>query len=331
MGIAEHHRWAGYACQHDRRQARRDIHLEDIGITSSTLERYYTAVSRLAPVLETVDTEIGLDEAVGDWIQQEFEDGTPLYLVGDALCGLHHFEPFTKKKLSKSWRLYSIWRKYEVPCRAPPITQDITLALAGWCLANDHLVMAALVLLGFHCLLRTGEILQVRPCDFILDRDKGLVSLPSSKSGVRNNSRESVSLSDPITIDTVQAMLDLRNLQGFSNVPCWTGSGTAFRTLFKDGLDQLGLTALGFRPYSLRRGGATLEMQTHGLMERTLIRGRWKNSNIARLYICDGLALLPSLRMSWSSKLKIAQFSSIFINEHHAYGGERGSKRRRTR
>ena len=331
MGIAEHNKWPGQATQAERRRARKDIHLEDVGITANTLDRYYTAVSRMTPVLKSVDTEAGLDDAIADWIQLEFEDGTPLYLVGDALCGLHHFEPFTKKKLSKSWRLYSIWRKYEVPCRAPPITKDVTLGLAGWCLANDHLVMAALVLLGFHCLLRTGEILQVRPCDFILDKDKGLVSLPSSKSGVRNNSRESVSISDPITLDTVQAMLDLRNLQGFSNVPCWPGSGSAFRSLFRDGIDQLGLTALGFRPYSLRRGGATLEMQSHGLMERTLIRGRWKNSNIARLYICDGLALLPSLKMSWSSKLRIARYSALFSAEHHAYGGERGSKRRRSK
>ena len=45
----------------------------------------------------------------------------------------------------------------------------------------------------------------------------------------------------------------------------------------------------------LRRGGATYEMQTHGLTEKTLIRGGWKNSNVARLYICDGLAMLPRL------------------------------------
>ena len=119
---AERNAWPGHASQADRRRARRHIVLEDVGITSATLQRYYFAVSRLAPVLDGVSTELELDEHIADWIQQEFEDGCPLHLVADALSGLHHFEPYTKKKLTKSWRLYSIWRCYEVPCRAPPLT-----------------------------------------------------------------------------------------------------------------------------------------------------------------------------------------------------------------
>ena len=226
MTHPERNVWPGQASRLDRKRAWQNIVLEDVGITANTLERYYLAVSRMAPILEAVDSEPALDEAIADWIQQEFEDGTPLHLVGDALSGIHHFEPYTRKKPSKSWRLYSIWRKYEIPCRAPPLTHSITLAMAGWCLANDELTMSALLLLGFHCLLRTGELLQIRPCDFILDKQRGLVSLPSSKSGVRNNSRESVAISDPITLETVQAMLDLRTLQGFLNTPCWDRSGT---------------------------------------------------------------------------------------------------------
>jgi hypothetical protein len=64
-------------------------------------------------------------------------------------------------------------------------------------------------------------------------------------------------------------------------------------------------------------------------MERTLIRGRWKNSNVARIYIADGLSMLPRLQMTMSSKFKVAEFSSIFANEHHAYAaGGRGKKRK---
>jgi len=122
--------------------------------------------------------------------------------------------------------------------------------------------------------------------------------------------------------------LTLKTSLQLTQVPCWNRSGTTFRNLFRDILAQLGLAELGLRPYSLRRGGATYEMQSHGLMEKTLIRGRWKNSNIARIYICDGLAMLPSLRMSLTSKRLVAEMSSIFVNEHHAYGGKRGNKRK---
>ena len=87
--------------------------------------------------------------------------------------------------------------------------------MAGWCLANDELVMGGLLLLGFHSLLRTGEILQLRPCAFVMDPLGGVVSLPSSKSGIRNNSRESVTLQDPFTIEIMLAVLELRCAQGF--------------------------------------------------------------------------------------------------------------------
>lgn len=320
--------WPGQATQQQRRQARRDIVLEEVGITSSTLDRYYTAVARMAPLLESVNSEIELDETIAAWIQDQFEDGCPLHLIGDALSGLHHFEPSTRRKLHKSWRLYSIWRKYEVPCRAPPLTQDIVLAMAGWSVSRGELTMASLVLLGFHCLLRTGELLQIRPSDFLLDETKGLVSLPSSKSGIRNNSRESVSIHDPTTLEVARAMVELRTQQGIFNNPCWGKSGSAFRDLFKRILLELDVGELGFRPYSLRRGGATYEMQSHGLMEKTLLRGRWKNSNIARIYICDGLSLLPSLRMTFTAKHRVASFSSLFCAEHSGHlSGKRGKRK----
>lgn len=326
---AEHNFWPGHSTRQQRQRARQNIVLEDVGVTDATLQRYFLAVERLTPVLELARSESELDDLVAEWIQNEFEDGTPLHLVGDALSGLHHFAPYTRKRLTQSWRIYGIWRKFEVPFRAPPIPQDICLAMAGWCIDNGELVMGALLLLGFHCLLRTGEILQLRPCDFVMDQYSGVVSIPSSKSGIRNNTRESVTIRDPITLDVLQVAVDLRNQLGFLRTPLWDRSGSAFRSLFKRVLVELDLAALNFRPYSLRRGGATYEMQTHGLMEKTLIRGRWKNSGVARLYICDGLAMLPHLSMTYRAKFQVAKYSSMFINEHHSFhDGRRGRKRK---
>lgn len=90
--------WPGQASQADRRRARENICLTDVGVTEGTLQRYYYAVSRLAPILEVVNTEFELDTEIAEWIQQEFEDGCPLHLVGDALSGLHHLDPCTRKK-----------------------------------------------------------------------------------------------------------------------------------------------------------------------------------------------------------------------------------------
>lgn len=196
---------------------------------------------------------------------------------------------------------------------------------------RGELTMAALLLVGFHALLRTGELLQIRAVDFMLNQSAGLVSLPSSKSGVRNNSRESVSFHDPVVLATVREMVQLKVQLHQEYLPCWQYSGSAFRSLFQRAVEAVGAAHLQLRPYSLRRGGATYEMQSHGLMERTFIRGRWKNSNIARLYICDGLSLLPSLSLPWESKMKIAQFSAVFTAEQSSFKsppGVRGKKRK---
>ena len=71
--------WPGQATQEERRHTRKNIILEDVGITSATLG---LAVSRMAPVLSSVSTEADLDEAISDWIQEEFESGTPLIWWG---------------------------------------------------------------------------------------------------------------------------------------------------------------------------------------------------------------------------------------------------------
>ena len=138
-----------------------------------------------------------------------------------------------------------------------------------------------------------------------------------------------MSIHDYSTLETVRAMVTLKNQLGLQNAACWDRSGSSFRSLFRRVLVALHVDSLNFRPYSLRRGGATYEMQSHGLMERTLIRGRWKNSNVARLYICDGLAMLPRLRMSLAAKHAVAQFSATFAAEHHCFtDGRRGTKRK---
>ena len=326
--IPEHKQWPGQATQDERRAARKDIVLADIGVSASTLQRYYFAVQRLSPVLDQVNDEFELDDMISSWIQTEFEDGSPLYLIADALSGLHHLEPFTRKKLIKSWKTYSIWRKYEVPARAPPLTQPIVRAMCGWCLQHDELAMGALLLLGFHCLLRTGELLHIRPCDLLLGDTHGLVTLTTSKSGLRHNVQESVSITDMYALELIRALVEIRTAQHLTTVPCWTRSGTAFRSLFTTIVKHLQLECLGFRPYSLRRGGATLEMQTHGLMERTLVRGRWKNSAVARIYISDGLSMLPSLVLSPSVQRRLGSFSAVLTAEQCCRTGRRGTKRK---
>ena len=70
----------------------------------------------------------------------------------------------------------------------------------------------------------------------------------------------------------------------------------------------IGAGGCGYRPYSLRRGGATAFYRRTASMDQTIERGRWSTAKVARLYICDGLATAmqichaPELRARWRAQ-----------------------------
>ena len=319
--------WAAQRTQAQRRFARRQVRLQDVGIQPSTQRRYYLAVRKLLPFIEAASSDEELDDSVASWIEQQFEEGAPLHLISDGLSGIQHFQPYLKGRIPRSWKLFSIWRRFEVPMRAPPITEDIIFGFAGKLFSEGDFVMAALLVLGFHGMLRTHEMLTICPSDFLLGPDSRLVSLPASKSGVRNNTKESVAIYDMYALELRRIMVSERKKQGYNLTPCWSHSGTAFRTKFYGLAKFFKIQHLRLKPYSVRRGGATHDFKSHGQMERTLIRGRWSSTNIARLYITDALAQLPKLTMSHSSKKSLEHFSMVF---HHRAdkSGKRGTKRK---
>lgn len=277
-------------------KARKDLRLADLGVSANTQQRYYEAVRKLLPIIESARTFEEIDDLVGDWVELKFSSGEPLNTIADALSGLHYFIPASKKKLPLSWKLFSVWRRYEVPARAAPITADLLMAFAGRCLAKLDFPMATLLLLGFHCFLRTGELFQIAADDLLVNSKTGIVHLKSSKGGVRHNVKESVTIECPIVRQVVLQMIDIQRDAGLSGVPLWKHSGQAFRTSFLTLCREFDVMHLNLRGYSLRRGGATAYFQTTGSMEKTLIRGRWASSSVARIYLCDALSQLPKLK-----------------------------------
>ena len=64
-----------------------------------------------------------------------------------------------------------------------------------------------------------------------------------------------------------------------------------------------------FRPYSLRRGGATALFQQTGSMEMALLKGRWSSTKVAKIYLSDGLSYLPGLTFSSEARQKLKKWS----------------------
>ena len=300
--------FAGRFSRAERIRQRAKIHLDDAALTEKTQVRYYNALRKLLPTLESVKHESALDSTVCRWIRQMWHDGEPLLTIGDALSAMHFFQPWSKGKLLHSWKLFGVWRRVEVPCRAPPLTLRLVRSLAAFEIDQGNMEMATLLLLAFHCLLRTGEILALKPTDFLLNDDQGIVSLQQSKSGVRNRAKEAVSITDTLVLDCLRELLKFRRRFNLMQLPLWSSTGSHFRARFAWLCEYFHLQQFHFRPYSLRRGGATKVFQDTGSMETALLRGRWESRRVAKIYICDALSFLPAIKLSAESQSRLRQY-----------------------
>ena len=227
----------------ERQKQRKDRILADAAISVRTQERYYDAMRKLLPTLEKVKGPPQLDDAVSDWVEKQWREGQTIHVVSDALCGLHHFEPYTKKLIPSAWKLFRTWRKLEAPNRAPPLTKYIIYSLAHYAMMHNDLVFGTLLLMGFFGLLRTGELLLVKPCNILVAKERVILSLESTKSGKRNAASETVSFDDPFAVIAIDQLLQLREHQRLQHVPCWLHSAQNFRNKFSFYLKKFDLKA----------------------------------------------------------------------------------------
>ena len=161
MGKAVPWRFCTKTSRADRVKQRSKVVLRDAGLSEKTQERYYVALRRLLPTLLKTEDLSELDERVADWVQLRWERGDTQHQISDALCAAHHYEPWLRGKLPTAWKLLSVWRKLESPNRAPPLVAEVVHAWALYAMDHRNLQFAAMILLGFFALLRTGECLQV--------------------------------------------------------------------------------------------------------------------------------------------------------------------------
>lgn len=278
-------------------------------MTEKTQVRYYNALRKLIQYVDKACNADHLDDLLCAWIRKMWRTGEPLLTIGDGLSALHFFQPWSRRRIPHAWKLFAVWRKIEVPSRAPPLTWPLVQSMAAYEWALGNYEMAILLLTAFHCLLRTGELLTLTAADISLGDCSGILSLKGTKSGLRNNVDEVISITSELVLEFLRVLVETRQSLGTTALPLWSGSSAQFRSRFKFLCELMGLSKHNFRPYSLRRGGATATFQETRSMEAALIRGRWSSSRVARIYISDGLSYLPSIVMSEHTKLFLSEFS----------------------
>ena len=124
-----------------------------------------------------------------------------------------------------------------------------------------------------------------------------MISLAHTKVGQRTAAFEASVMNDPM-LPALYRRARAERAEGTSeNFYIFSGSEARFYELFGLALRDLGLADMGFRPYSLRRGGATAYFRATSDMQATIERGRWATVRVARIYINDGLAKEVELRL----------------------------------
>ena len=82
--------------------------------------------------------------------------------------------------------------------------------------------LGALLAVSFHCFLRTGEALAIRPCDLLLGKDWDFVTLPVSKGKTRHKLSESVTIFHTRVMDILLELVAFKQEQGMMKVLIWT-------------------------------------------------------------------------------------------------------------
>lgn len=293
---------------HDREERKRRRQelgtLQDLTIKPSTVTRYERAFKHFLTFLahqklDLSPTKEGVDSQVQDFLEHLWQEGEGVSLAADVLSALQHFQSSLKRHLSGGWRLLRTWQRHEVPARAPPLTWPLMEIIMGFFHYKSPQVALGLGL-AFFTLLRTGELLALQSQDIVTPPNSftAILYLGQTKTAPRNPHAGTAKMVQLLRIWKA-------TVPGDAYLIPW--SQTRFRTVWNEAMTKLKLSAFNFKPYSLRRGGATaLWLSTHSYSQ-VCQTGRWSSERTAKIYIQDSIALITDLNFSISPQHRLYQ------------------------
>eukprot|EP00438_Fugacium_kawagutii_P004839 Skav221060 [mRNA] locus=scaffold3118:62102:67689:+ [translate_table: standard] len=175
--------------------------LRQLTVQPSTRKRYDAALQKFFTFLKdhklVLPTSLHLmDNLASDYMEHLWETGMGRALAADSLAAIQDQQPQLKGRLSGAWRLLKAWNQTELPNRAPPMPLEVLDAMVGLSLLRRQPLFGLSLLIGFHGLLRTGEILNISKKHVALPDNAAsvLISLGLTKGGKRQGASESVKL-----------------------------------------------------------------------------------------------------------------------------------------
>ena len=171
--------------------------------------------------------------------------------------------------------------------------------------------MGVATLLAFGCIMRIGEVLNLKWCDIFLPpagalEQVGSIFVASSKRGG----------ADHVPIYDTAIIRMLRLFRGSA----WNLSSRVFsfgyqkyRKIFLAVLEVLQLSKARCRSHSLRRGGAMRLLMNLIDVDAIMTIGRWSSIKSCRLYLKVGEALLGQVKASMTAQEELKW--SAFVDE----------------
>eukprot|EP00438_Fugacium_kawagutii_P028805 Skav222861 [mRNA] locus=scaffold2201:87314:93953:- [translate_table: standard] len=273
-------------------------------------KRYLAAATRVLQFWQESGLSPGrweeFDVCTSAWIEHIYAEGMPKGYGSDGVAALQHFLPEISGHMRNSWRLLKTWNKVEPPLRVIPINPLVITAMAGLCVQVGWPRAAALLLVGFDCLLRPGELYRLQQQDIVWASGRATLTLRDTKSGQRKGATEMVFCESLIATKWLRRCCS--NLR--PTAPLLDRTPAEFRALFFNLVDYLNVPG-HLSLYSLRRGGATWHFVSTQSLESTLLRGRWQSTSTARIYLQDAAAALSTFQLTADQRRYFRSLSHI--------------------
>ena len=230
-------------------------------VSRDTATRYSRAVTAFlewaASEQEDAHTVTDFDWVLLEYLHYLYESGHGKSHANMTFYGIMLFMPVLKFQLPRSAQALRGWNKQVLSKHWPPLTWELAVAIAiqfvRW---QARFRQAVAVLLSFDCLLRAGEMANLRGGDvadvndlrFDMEHKGVVLRLRKTKTG----ENKSVTVLHPDVIALLR-LLVRSTKKGALLFPFGAG---VFRREFKQVVESLGLHP-SFVPHSLRHGGAT--------------------------------------------------------------------------
>ena len=292
----------------------KDLHEYTLRVHGCTLE----AVSR-KPVFA--------DVVLGEYVICRFNEkkNGSLSLVKHALLGCQHTFPTLKGKIATCWANLKTWEEQRTSRLRPPLPGPIWIMCLG--LARAHsmtesssrlrdmwMVFAALVEVGFLCMLRPGELIKLvhsdlaLPGTFVTSQKHAALRVASPKNRRQFGDHQFVLLRH---INAIACLERIHKPNCTDRI--WKFSRREFSDRFRQIMNELGVTDCRFTPASLRPGGATL-YYGQGVNIGTLrFMGRWSVEKSLEHYIQLAMATKIVNQLSISSVERLTKLGPLCL------------------